>query len=60
MDPTTAPGETLAISEMDLRAFDVIGWDRVQNNTATPEPATALTLVFGLAGLAMARRRKLG
>jgi hypothetical protein len=60
MDPTTAPGELLAISELDLRAMDVTGWDRVVNNTATPEPATALTLVFGLAGLAMARRRKLG
>lgn len=60
MDPTTAPGETLAITELDLRAMDVMGWNRVQNNTATPEPATALTFVFGLAGLAMARRRKLG
>lgn len=60
MDPTSAPGETLVMTELDLRAMDVIGWDRVVNNTATPEPATALTLVFGLAGLAMARRRRLG
>lgn len=57
LDPTAAPGETLAITETDLIAMDVIGFNRVVNNSAVPEPATALTLLFGLAGLAMARRR---
>ena len=28
MDPTIAPGELAAISELDLRAFDAIGWNR--------------------------------
>jgi hypothetical protein len=27
MDPTAAPGELLKISNLDMRAFDVIGWD---------------------------------
>lgn len=57
MDPTAGTGEALSISERDLIAMDVIGFNRVVNNSAMPEPATALTLVFGLAGLAMARRR---
>jgi hypothetical protein len=40
MDPTAAPGEKLAISENDLKAFDVIGWNRASiNATAVPEPA---------------------
>lgn len=33
MDPTTAPGEVLQISNNDIRAFDVIGYNR-----ATPVP----------------------
>jgi hypothetical protein len=28
MDPTISTGETMTIEELDLRAFDVIGWDR--------------------------------
>jgi hypothetical protein len=40
MDPTTAAGELLAVSENDLRAFDVIGWNRViATATEVPEPA---------------------
>ncbi|WP_310423372.1 NF038122 family metalloprotease [Chamaesiphon sp. VAR_48_metabat_135_sub] len=39
MDPTAARGEQLAITENDLRAFDVIGWNRgatvVSNQTRT-------------------------
>ena len=55
MDPTTAPGEQLTITALDLTPFDVIGW----NLTSTPAPASALVFAFGLAGLGLARRRTL-
>ena len=29
LDPTAAPGEVLQITELDLRLFDAIGWERV-------------------------------
>mgnify|MGYP000583776693 FL=1 len=33
MDPTSAPrGQANTITELDIRAFDVIGWDRVGQN----------------------------
>ncbi len=32
LDPTSAPGELLQISENDQRAFDAIGWNRSINN----------------------------
>lgn len=39
MDPTVGAGESLFISAVDIRAFDVIGWDM-----AVPEPSTFLLL----------------
>ncbi len=63
MDPTAAPGEKLAISENDLRAFDVIGWNRPSiNATAVPEPADFVgTFIFAAftADLVLKRRKKL-
>ena len=56
MDPTSAPGEQLAITQLDLTALDVIGWELA---VSTPAPASALVLAFGLAGLGLARRRTL-
>ncbi|MBX7103654.1 MAG: NF038122 family metalloprotease [Gemmataceae bacterium] len=47
MDPTASLGELLAFSNMDLRAFDVIGY----SVTPVPEPTSAVTLC--LVGLAM-------
>jgi len=47
MDPTIATGETMTIEELDLRTFDVIGWDR-QNlgyDLATLEQAVQDDLV---------------
>ena len=36
MDPTSAPaGQANTITELDIRAFDVIGWDRLGQNTGT-------------------------
>jgi hypothetical protein len=43
LDPTAAPGELLALTDTDLRAFDVLGF------TLVPEPGVgALVLLFGL------------
>jgi hypothetical protein len=38
MDPTAAPGELLSITTLDVRAFDVIGWDLL-GVAATSVPA---------------------
>ncbi|MDQ3441573.1 MAG: NF038122 family metalloprotease [Planctomycetota bacterium] len=51
MDPTIASGEFGVISERDRRAMDVIGY-----NLVVPEPSSLALL--GLAGLALARRRR--
>ncbi|MCX7375819.1 MAG: NF038122 family metalloprotease [Alphaproteobacteria bacterium] len=65
MDPTSAPGEQLSITPLDLTAFDVIGWNLTSTPTvsaptvATPAPASALVFAFGLAGLGFTRRRTL-
>ena len=53
MDPTSAPGEFLKITNNDVQALDVIGWNRVNTTaTAVPEPAdfvgTAIGAIFGL------------
>ncbi len=53
MDPTAAYGEMLYITENDLLAFDVIGWDL----TVVPEPSTLVLFGGGLLGLAAAGLR---
>jgi hypothetical protein len=56
MDPTFAPGELGIVTNLDLRAFDVIGF----NSTAVPEP-TSLAIfgsIFATLGLAARNRRK--
>ena len=56
MDPTAAPGEVLNISENDLIAMDLIGWEVV------PEPSTIILLLMAgammIAGHAGKRWRK--
>jgi hypothetical protein len=64
MDPTFAKGEYGVITQNDLRAFDVIGWDRSATSYATsvPEPSnvigTLMVAAFG-AKVVLKRRKKL-
>lgn len=54
MDPTAANGELLAISNLDKRAFDVIGY----NLAPVPEPATMAVLGLGVVAALRRRNRK--
>ncbi len=55
MDPTAQPrGQLNLVTELDLMAIDVIGWDRI---SSVPEPGTACFLT-GLAGMASLIRRR--
>jgi hypothetical protein len=53
MNPTIAAGQKFSLTSADLRAMDLIGWD-VQS---VPEPATAILLAAGLAGMFWRKRR---
>jgi hypothetical protein len=58
MDPTSAAGQYLQITENDVRMMDVIGWKRKQ----VPEPSTWIgTFIFGTFGVKaiLKRRQKL-
>ncbi len=60
MDPTFSNGELGVIRPNDLRAFDVIGWNRA-NVTATPvpEPSNIIgTLIFAGFGAKMVFKRR--
>lgn len=51
MDPTGAPGELLVVTDIDLIALDLIGWEVV------PEPATLTLMLIGAVALVRRRRR---
>jgi hypothetical protein len=51
MDPTAAPGELLTLSDNDLEAMNLIGWN-------TPEPTTLLLVIVALPLAARRLRRK--
>ncbi len=53
MGPAAINNDLLSITDLDLRALDVIGWDRFQ---AVPEPGTLAFLLFGITGIALRRR----
>jgi len=57
MDPTAMPtGFLNVVTDNDLLAFDVIGWDR--QTSAVPEPMSILLFGTGLFGMSFARRNK--
>lgn len=58
MDPTASYGEFLQISQLDLLALDVIGWDLKQQSTSVPEPSGLALLGAALLGLGLLRRRR--
>ena len=58
LDPTAGYGEFLQISQLDLFAFDVIGWDLEQKNTSVPESSGLVLLSAALLGLGAMRRRR--
>jgi hypothetical protein len=56
MDPATPPGETLQLTELDLTAFDAIGWDRVAE--PVPEPSTIVGSVCATLAVAHSLQRR--
>lgn len=57
LDPVAAPGELLTISQNDILAFDVIGFDLIETSNV-PEPNMALGLAaIGFASSFRRRRR---
>ena len=56
MDPTALPaGNVNVVSNLDLMALDVIGWNRI---TAVPEPSSALLCLATLVGCVRLRYRR--
>ena len=53
MDPKIALGETCTVTDSDLRALDLIGYE-----IAVPEPTTFFLSVLGLLGLLGCGRRQ--
>ncbi|HYW78996.1 MAG TPA: PEP-CTERM sorting domain-containing protein, partial [Thermoguttaceae bacterium] len=54
MDPTIAFGQKFAVTDSDLRALDLIGYEIA----VIPEPSTFLLAVLGLGLLAWRWRRE--
>lgn len=56
---TTGGNAFLSSTSTEVRALDVVGWDRITNTSTVPEPSTIVLLTAGLAVVGgMARRRK--
>lgn len=54
MDPTVDYGELMLLSSLDIKAYDVIGY----NVKAVPEPASMIALALGGIAVLTRRRRK--
>ena len=54
MDPTFASGELGIVTNLDLRAFEVMGF----NSTTVPEPTSMAIFFTGIATLGLARRKR--
>lgn len=48
LDPTAASGEILSITALDLKALDVIGWNRIAEVVAVPTPSIGWLIGSGL------------
>ncbi len=57
LDPTLAPGEPGILSDLDIVAFDAIGWNAI-SATAVPEPSSLLIVLFAAAPVAFSRRNR--
>lgn len=61
LDPTAAAGELMVITPLDIRLFDVIGYNLTADQVeAVPEPATLGLMAAGLLGLMLAAVRRSG
>jgi hypothetical protein len=59
MNPTFSEGQLGIITENDLRAFDVIGWNRATVATEVPEPADFVGTLIGAAfGFKLIQKRR--
>jgi hypothetical protein len=57
MDPTLSFGLAFGLTDADIRALDLIGWDQV-DAAAVPEPASILLLGSGLVAVIRNRKRR--
>jgi len=57
MDPTLSFGLVFGLSDADIRALDLIGWDQAEA-TPAPVPEPASILLFGSGLVAVIRNRK--
>lgn len=58
MEPSPVLGESLQMSQLDLLAYDVIGWDLVKQPIPVPEPSGFILLCMGILALEFARLNK--
>ncbi len=56
MDPALAPQERVSVSNLDLRAFDVIGWNLRNGLNANPLTSTSLSTIRNQSLFALAQR----
>jgi hypothetical protein len=57
MDPTASFGELLNVTNNDILAFDVVGYDPISESVPVPEPGTLMFFGSGLVGLLGFRKR---
>ncbi|MEP3478118.1 MAG: NF038122 family metalloprotease [Fuerstiella sp.] len=59
LDPTAAPAGSLnVVTDLDLQALDIIGFNLASNVAAVPEPSSLAFLMFAGTGLMILRRKR--